>query len=310
MTTATPPSLGRPQRNAGWIKVWRRFARNPLGVIGLILVVAFALVAIFAPVIAPLTPAQVGGRTVLTIPAQMAQNGFSSEPLPPSKENPFGVSENGYDIKFGVVWGARTAFVISVTIVAISLLIGLIVGTLAGFYGGIVDTLMMRFTDIVFAFPTILLLIVLVVVFGRQVPVLIGAFAAVGWVTYARLIRGEILKIKRLEYVEAARGLGLSDLPIIMKHVLPNSISGLLVVVSNDIGAIVVNFAALSFLGVGAPAGFPDWGQLINLSRNWITQTQYWYTYIYPGVTIILFSLGWNLVGDSLRDAIDPRSNK
>lgn len=290
------------------MKVWKRFRRNPLGLVGLVLVVIFAVVAIFAPVIAPMPKDQGRVPSVLGIPAQMAQDGYSSEPTDPSASHQMGLSENGYDIKFGVVWGARTAFVVSLTIVAISLLIGLIVGTLAGYFGGWLDTLMMRFTDIIFAFPYILLLIVLAVIFGRQVVVLILAFAAVTWGTYARLIRGEILKVKRLEYVEAARGLGAANVPIILRHVLPNSVSNLLVVVSSDIGSIVVTFAALSFIGVGAPAGFPDWGQLINLSRNWITQPHYWYTYIYPGMAIILFSLAWNLIGDSLRDAIDPRS--
>ena len=292
------------------MKVWKRFTRNPLGLVGLALVVIFAVVALLAPVIAPMPADQGNVRSVLSIPSQMAQDGYSSEPKDPSAQHGFGLSENGYDIKFGVVWGARTAFVVSIVIVAISLIVGLIVGTLAGYYGGWIDTLMMRFTDIIFAFPYILLLIVLAVVFGRQLPVLILAFAAVTWGTYARLIRGEILKVKRLEFVEAARGLGAANLPIILRHVLPNSVSNLLVVVSSDIGAIVVNFAALSFIGVGAPAGFPDWGQLINLAKNWITQPQYWYTYIYPGLAIILFSLAWNLIGDSLRDAIDPRSNR
>lgn len=290
------------------MKVWRKFARNPLGVFGLLLVVVFAVVALFAPLIAPIPEDQRQGPTVLGIPAQMAQEGFSAEPKDPSTEHPMGLSENGYDIRFGVVWGARTAFIVSIVIVALSLLVGLTVGTLAGYFGGWTDGLMMRFTDIIFAFPGLLLLIVLVTVFGRQVTVLVLAFAAVNWATYARLIRGEILKVKRLEYVEAARGLGAGNLPIILRHVLPNSVSSLLVVVSNDIGSIVVTFAALSFIGVGAPAGFPDWGQLINLSRNWITQPHYWYTFLYPGVTIIFFSLAWNLVGDSLRDAIDPRS--
>ncbi|WP_424950868.1 ABC transporter permease [Deinococcus sp.] len=290
------------------MKVWKKFARNPLGVFGLFLVVVFALVALLAPVIAPMPAEQPNVRSVLSIPSQMAQDGYSSQPTDPSPKHPMGLSENGYDIKFGVVWGARTAFIISVIIVALSLLIGLVIGTLSGYYGGWLDTVMMRFTDIIFAFPAILLLIVLVTVLGRELLVLVLTFAAVNWATYARLIRSEILKTKRLEYVEAARGLGANNLLIILRHLLPNSVSSLLVVVSNDIGSIVVLFAALSFIGVGAPAGFPDWGQLINLSRNWIIQPQYWYTYVYPGLTIIFFSLAWNLVGDSLRDAIDPRS--
>ena len=290
------------------MKIWRKFTRNPLGVIGLILVIAFTIIALLAPVISPMPSDQGNIPSVLGIPVRMASEGYSSQPTSPSAQHPMGLSENGYDIKFGVIWGARTAFVVAIAIVGLSLLIGLIVGTLAGYYGGWIDSVMMRFTDVIFAFPYILLLIVLAVVFGRELTVLILAFAAVNWGSYARLIRSEILRVKRLEYVEGARALGANDLPIVLRHVLPNSLSSLLVVVSNDMGAIVVIFAALSFIGVGAPNGFPDWGQLMLLSKNWINQTQYWYTYIYPGVAIILFSLAWSLVGDSLRDAIDPRS--
>ncbi|ADV68480.1 ABC transporter permease [Deinococcus maricopensis] len=290
------------------MKVWKKFSRNPLGVFGLVLAVLFALMALFAPVLAPMPKDQGNVRTTFTIPERMASEGYSSEPTKPNATHKFGLSENGYDIKFGVVWGARTAFVISIVIVAISLIVGLLVGTIAGFYGGWVDTIMMRFTDIIFSFPSILLLIVLATVLGRELWVLMLAFAAVGWGTYARLIRSEILKIKRLEYVEAARAIGARDLRLIMKHVIPNSLGSLLVVVTNDIGSIVVSFAALSFIGVGAPSGFPDWGQLINLSKNWITRPEYAFTYLYPGVALILFSLSWNLIGDSLRDAIDPRS--
>ena len=290
------------------MKVWRKFTRNPLGLVGLILVLIFTVVALFAPLIAPMPSDQGNVPSVLSIPERMASEGYSSQPTAPSAQHPMGLSENGYDIKFGVVWGARTAFVVSLSIVGLSLLFGMIVGTIAGYYGGWLDNVMMRFTDIIFAFPYILLLIVLAVVFGRELWILILAFASVSWGSYARLIRSEILKVKRLEYVEGARALGAGDLPIILRHVLPNSLSSLLVVVSNDMGTIVVSFAALGFIGVGAPNGFPDWGQLILLSKNWINQTQYWYTYIYPGVAIILFSLAWSLVGDSLRDAIDPRS--
>ncbi|WP_293910086.1 ABC transporter permease [Deinococcus sp.] len=290
------------------MKIWRKFARNPLGVFGLLLVILFALVALLAPLIAPMPADQGNVPSVLSIPKRMASDGYSSQPTLPSTAHPLGLSENGYDIKFGVIWGARTAFVVSISIVLISLVVGLVVGTLAGYYGGWLDALMMRFTDIVFAFPVILLLIVLAVIFGRELIVLILAFAAVSWGTYARLIRSEILKVKRLEYVEGARALGAGDPRVVLGHVLPNSLSSLLVVVSSDMGSIVVAFAALSFLGVGAPTGFPDWGQLMLLSKTWINEPQYWFTYIYPGVALILFSLAWNLVGDSLRDAIDPRS--
>lgn len=286
---------------------WKRFNRNPLGLIGLILVVFFALIAIFAPVLAPV-PEGNFGRT-FTIPNQMLQEGFSPIPVAPSAEHPFGLTSNGYDIYFGVVWGARGAFIIGLAVTVVSLLVGLIVGTLSGYFGGWVDNIMMRFTDIIFAFPYLVLLIVIVVVAGRSLFSIMLAIALVGWGQYARLIRSEILKVKQLEYVSAARAMGAFDPRIIVRHVLPNSLTSVLVLVSLDIGTIVVTAAALSFLGIGAPSGFPDWGQLINLSRNWLSQPQYWFTYVYPGLAIVLFVLAWTLIGDALREATDPRGD-
>ncbi len=286
------------------MKAWKRFRRNPLGIIGLLLIVFFAVVAILAPILAPVK--QDKGRT-FTIPNQMAQEGFSPIPVAPSAEHPFGLTTNGYDIFFGVVWGTREAFIIGVFIVAISLLVGLTVGTLSGYFGGWLDNIMMRFTDVMFAFPSLVLLIVLVVVIGRDLLGIMLVIALLGWPQYARLVRGEILRVKRFEYVDAVRAMGAFSPRIITRHVLPNSLTSVMAIVSLDIGTVVVTFAALSFLGIGAPTGFPDWGQLINFSRNWLSQTEYWYTYVYPGLAIVLFVLGWTLIGEAVREAIDPR---
>lgn len=283
---------------------WKRFRRNPLGLIGLLLTSFFALIALFAPVISPVS--ENVDRT-FTIPNQMLQQGFSPIPVAPSPEHPFGLTSNGYDIFFGVVWGAREAFIIGLFVVAVSLLVGLAIGTLSGYFGGWIDNVMMRFTDVMFAFPSLVLLIVLVTVIGRSLLGIMLAIALLGWTQYARLVRSEILKVKRLDYVDAVRAMGAFDQRIILRHVLPNSLTSVLVIVSLDIGTVVVTFAALSFLGIGAPSGFPDWGQLINFSRNWLSQPQYWYTYVYPGLAIVLFVLGWTLIGDALREAIDPR---
>lgn len=287
------------------MKAWKRFRRNPLGMIGLFLIVFFALIALFAPLLAP---APEGKPSTFTIPNQMLQEGFSPIPVAPSKEHPFGLTSNGYDIFFGVVWGTREAFLIGIIVVAISLSVGLLIGTLAGYFGGWIDNVMMRFTDIIFAFPQLVLLIVLVVIIGRSLVGIMLAISLLSWTQYARLVRGEILRVKRLEYVDAVRAMGAYDPRIITRHVLPNSLTSVLAIVSLDIGTTVVTFASLSFLGIGAPTGFPDWGQLINFSRNWLSQPEYWYTYTYPGTAIILFVLGCVLIGDALREAIDPRS--
>jgi len=288
--------------------------RNPLGVIGLIILTFFVLVALFAPILAPVPSDIQNYGSSFAIPNRMAQASFSPVPVLPSAQYHFGIAANGYDIFFGLVWGTRSAFLVGIVVTFLSLVAGLVIGTLAGYFGGWVDNILMRFTDVVYAFPSLVLLIVLVTVFARngdvatRLTIIMVATALTGWGQYARVLRSEILKVKNLEYVDAARALGTANGRIILRHVLPNSLTSLLVLVSLDIGTTVVTFAALSFLGIGAPSGFPDWGQLINLSRDWITQPQYWFTWFYPGVTIIVFVLGWNMFGDALRDALDPRS--
>jgi len=169
----------------------------------------------------------------------------------------------------------------------------------------------MRVTDIIFAFPGLILAMALVVAFGPGLDSVTLAMILVWWPGYARLIRGEILRIRSEDFVEAAKAIGCSDLRIIVKHILPNAIYPLLIMASLDIGSVVLTVAALSFLGLGAPEGYADWGQLISLSRNWITGKPgepfaYWYVYTIPGLFLFLFVMGWNLLGDALRDVMDP----
>lgn len=290
------------------MNILRKILRKPTGMIGAGLIFAFFLIAIFAPFIAPIPEDIRAYGSTFSIPNRMSQVGFSPIPIVPSAAHPFGVSQDGYDIFFGLVWGSRGAFIIGITVTGLSLLVGLIVGTLSGYFGGWLDNVLMRVTDVVFAFPSLVLLIVLVTVFERNITTIMVAIAVTGWGQYARVLRGEILKVKRLEYVDAARAIGAFDFRIMFKHVLPNSLTTLVVLVSLDIGTTVVAFAALSFLGIGAPSGFPDWGQLITLSKSWLTYSEYWFTWLYPGLCIIVFVLAWNMLGDALRDATDPRS--
>lgn len=166
-----------------------------------------------------------------------------------------------------MIWGTRTTYRIGVLVVAVSALIGIIVGSLAGYYKGVVDEVLMRLTDIILAFPGLILAMALVVAFGPGLDSITLALILVGWPTYARLIRGEFLRITSEDFVEAAKAIGCSDFRIIVRHVLPNAVFPLLIVASLDIGAIVITAAALSFLGLGAPEGYADWGQLISLKK-------------------------------------------
>jgi peptide/nickel transport system permease protein len=287
--------------------LWRRLKKRPMSMFGLVLIASFGAVAIMAPVLAPVPE---GSRDAYTIP----QTGYSPDPQQPSREHIFGTTEQQYDMFYGIVWGTRTAFKIGVMVVAVSLIVGILVGGLAGYFGGWIDEVVMRATDIVLAIPGLVLAVVVVAILGPGLYKVIFAISLVSWPSYARLLRGDVLSVKEREFVLAARALGASDMRILFRHVVPNAIYPLLVVASLDIGAVVIEAAALSFLGLGAPVGFADWGQLISLSRNWILGVsgnpfEYWHTVLIPGLTIFLFVLGWNLMGDAFRDILDPRQS-
>lgn len=318
------------------MKTLKQLLRNPTSLTGLILVFFFVVIALAAPVIAP--PAE-KARDPYMIP----HDGFAVEPRPPSGEHPLGTTEGQYDILYGIVWGTRTAFRVGIVITFFTAVMGVIVGSIAAFYGGWVDDVLMRITEIFMAFPFLLaaltLTAVLQTVYGRgEAGILIWgakaiafvafghfptrpldpvslrlltammALMAFGWMTYARLIRGDILALKGRDFVLAARTLGAGDFRILFRHILPNAIYPTLVVASMDIGSYVLSFAGLGFLGLGAQIGYADWGQMISFARNWIPRlADHWYIVVFPGAAILLFVLGWNLIGDAFRDILDPR---
>lgn len=281
----------------------KRFRKSKASIFGLGLIAAFLLLALLAPFLA---------KPQGSDPYQMPQSGYSSEPQKPSAGKIFGTTESQYDLFYGVVWGARTAFKIGAAVIFVALAAGLIIGGLAGYYGGWTDEGAMRLTDIILAFPGIVLAVVIVAMLGPGVEKVIFAIAAVSWPAYARLFRGDILTVKKQDFVTASRVMGAGDFWIFTRHILPNAIYPVVVVASLDIGSVVLTAAALSFLGLGAPAGYADWGQLVAMSRNWIlgaagSPFAYWHTLLIPGGAIFLFVLAWNLLGDAFRDVLDPR---
>ena len=291
------------------LRFWlHQLRKNPLSIIGVTIILIFAIVAIFAPIIAPPPEGHIN-------PYQIPRDGFSPIPQPPSEEHIFGTTEGQYDIYYGVIWGTRSAFQVGLIVIFVVLSIGIVLGSIAGYFGGIIDEIIMRICDVFLAFPGLILAMAITVALGPSLNSVMIALIIVSWPVYARLIRGDILATREEDYVEAARGLGASNFRIIARHVLPNSIYPALVMASLDIGAIVLAAAALSFLGMGAPEGYADWGQLIQFSRNWIVGTPdnalaYWYTVVIPGLFILFFVLGWNLLGDAARDILDPRLAK
>ncbi|MGH2543793.1 MAG: ABC transporter permease [Ardenticatenaceae bacterium] len=306
-------------------RILKALLRNPLAIIGFFLLGFFLLIAILAPVLAP---------PLGSDPYDIPRDGFSAIPEPPGTEwgsrqpplpgwwepltgrsewvHPFGTASGGYDIYYGVIWGVRTAFKVGIIVTGTGLIIGLLFGSISAYYGGWVDMVLMRITDIFLAFPFLVAALTMAAVltpkFGRSIWPAIVAIVFFGWMGYARLIRGDILAVREREYVTAARVIGTPDWQILLRHILPNAIFPTMVVASLEIGTVVITFAALSFLGVGVERGYADWGQLIAFARDWITDLNtYWYIVLFPGLAIVLFVLGWNLVGDALRDVFDPR---
>jgi len=301
--------------NTEFKRVLRKILRNPSAVLGFVLLAFFIVVAIIAPVIAkPLNPMMLdenGNPTKLDNPYIMPIISWSSEPVPPSAEHPFGMIQ-GRDIFYGVVWGTRTAFYIGLTVTILSTIFGIIIGAIAGYYGGWIDEVLMRITDVFMSVPFLLSAMVLTTILGNGLDKVMIAMTVFGWMGAARLIRANILQVKEEQFVLAAKSLGVKDFFIIWRHILPNTIFPVLIQASMRMGSLVITAAGLSFLGLGAPLGYADWGSMLNFTRNWILGTSgsaftYWYAVFYPGMAMVLFVLAWNLVGDALRDVFDPR---
>jgi peptide/nickel transport system permease protein len=319
--------IGRLERFLGPenYRILTGLLKTPASIMGFVLIGTFVLVAVFAPVIIP----PVGND-----PYRIPRDGFSGEPRGMGSawtknvpDVPFwykavtgkdqwvhllGTAQGQYDIFYGIIWGTRTAFRTGFIVVVSTFLIGIIIGSVSAYYGGLVDNIIMRIVDIFMTLPFILMALimaaVLTPVIGKSLLPAIIALISFGWMGYARIIRGDILSVKERDFVLAARVVGVRDYRILFRHILPNAIFPTLVLASLAIGDVVLSFAALSFLGIGSQLGYADWGQILSFARNWITSLQtYWYIVVWPGLILVLFVMGWNLVGDALRDVLDPR---
>ena len=287
--TITPPDAAMPRGKA----LRRGLAANPLLTVGGALVLLIVFVAIVAPLIVPFP----GDAGTATHPFEVLKA--------PSAAHWFGTDNVGRDLFSRVMFGARVSPFIAMIVLVIACLVGVPLGVAAGFLGGWVDELIMRVTDVFLAFPPLLLALALAAVLPASLTSVTIAIAAVWWPWYVRLIRGQAASVAGRPYVEACRALGLSRMRIIFRHILPNSITPVLVQVSLDVGGVILTASALSFLGLGAQDPVPDWGLMVSSGQSYFTPD--WWMVTFPGLAILLTAFAFNLLGDGLRDLLDPK---
>ncbi len=226
---------------------------------------------------------------------------------PPSAQHWFGLDQDGSDVFSKVVYGSRISFYVAISVVSICLIIGLMIGSIAGYMGGRADQFFMRIVDMLYAFPGFLLAITLVAVLGPSINNLIFAMCITGWASYARLVRAEVLHVKSKEFIQSAKALGANPLRIVILHVWPNLVGPVVVQCSFAMAGTIISESSLSFLGLGAPPTTPTWGALLNAGRKILIEAPH--VSVFPGVAIVLLVLGFNLFGDGLRDYLDPKKN-
>ena len=270
--------------------MWRRFKRNKLAIVGLVMIILLVLVAVFAPLIAPY---EIDERD---------SGNFRSAP---STEHWFGTDQIGQDVFSRVVYGARVSLRIGIIATGMSLIIGLALGSIAGYFGRSLDTLIMRITDIFLAIPYIVLAVAIASVLGRSENTVIIVLGLTGWLGICRIVRASFLSLRQLEYVEAARALGYGQRRIMFRHILPNALQPIIVYGTIAIGAVILSEAALSFLGVGPQYPTPAWGLMVSEAGGSLSTAPH--MMFFPGMAIFLTVLAFVFVGDGLRDALDPK---
>jgi peptide/nickel transport system permease protein len=297
--TISPPRQlsANPIQPRDWRKeTLRHLLRSRAALLSLCFLVFIALVAIFAPVLAPLDPSRV--NVMVTLKPPMWVEGGDAKFL-------LGTDSLGRDVLSQLIFGSRVSLMVGLTVVAIGGALGTILGLLAGYYGGLLDDVIMRVADIQLAFPFILLAITFLAALGPGLNNLILVLAIGSWMNYARVMRSQVLSLREKEFIEASRALGIRDLRILFAHLLPNAVTPIIVIASFSVASTIISEASLSFLGLGVKPSTPTWGAMLANGREYITDA--WWLVVVPGVTIMLTVLSINILGDWLRDRLDPR---
>lgn len=281
------------QKIKRWKAFYKKFKRNKLALIGGYIVLFYILVAIFAPIISPQDPFKID---------------LVNKLQPPSMDHWMGTDDKGRDILSRLIFGSRLSLTVGFVSVFFGAAIGIILGLLAGYYGKLMDTIIMRVVDVLLAFPGILLALAIISALG---PSLINVMVAVGVFSipmFARIVRGSTLSVRKLEYIDAIRALGATDLTIIIKHIFPNILSPVIVQATLRLATAILSAAGLSYLGLGAQPPSPEWGAMLSSGRDYLFSAPH--IALFPGIAISTLVLGFNIFGDGLRDALDPRMKK
>ena len=281
-----------PRADTPWRLFLRRFLRHRLAVTGLVVLCLLGLLALFAPQIAPYS-------------FDEQDLAIMGEPQPPSPAHLMGTDQLGRDAFTRVLYGARVSLAVGLASALLATLLGTLIGALAGYYRGVIDSLLMRLTDMVLCIPLLPLVILLSGMLRPTVPLLVGIIGVLGWMGTARLVRGQFLSLREREFVEASRALGGTNNRIMFRHMLPNALGPIIVATTLAVGSGIMLESALSFLGLGVQPPTPTWGNLLNYASQWL-QSAPWLA-VFPGLMILITVLAVNFLGDGLRDALDPR---
>ncbi|NIN72113.1 MAG: ABC transporter permease subunit [Gemmatimonadetes bacterium] len=278
---------------SGWAIAWREFKKNRPAVLGLYLMVALYLVTLLAPYLTSYDPTEIVDDII------------SVRHLAPSGEHLLGTDKYGRDVYTRILYGARISLSIGFVAVVISITLGTLVGAVSGYFGGVVDTVLMRLVDTLISFPRLVLLITVIALFEPSILVVVIVLGLTLWPSTARIVRGEVLSLREREFIEAARALGLGSPRIILRHIIPNVMGPVIVAATLGLGNIILIEAGLSFLGLSVQPPTPSWGAIINDGREFLLQA--WWVSTFPGLAIVFTVVAFNLIGDGLRDALDPR---
>ena len=295
MSNASAKNVNAPadiKKKSQFVEVWKRLCRNKTAVLGLVIVALLTLMAILSLIL-------------IDYETQVIKTNYSEALQAPSANHWFGTDEMGRDILLRVMYGSTVSLSIGVVTVAVSLTVGLILGAAAGYFGGKTDMIIMRIMDIFLAIPGTLLAICIVASLGNSIPNLVIAQAVSSIPTFSRVVRGAVITARDADYVEAARAIGAKDATIIFHEVLPNSLAPIIVQTTLQVASVILSIAGLSFIGLGIPAPRPEWGAMLSGARAYIRD--YSYMCLFPGLAIMTTILSLNLLGDGLRDALDPR---